>query len=111
MYQRDKVHPCIIGWSLGNESGYGVVHDKMAEWLRNKDRTRLLFYEPASYGPRKDNPLRTMATDVLCPMYARVGQCVTLANMFPDLPLIQIEYAHMMGKYSLSSVCMYVVTQ
>jgi beta-galactosidase/beta-glucuronidase len=84
---------------LGNESGYGVVHDKIAAWIRKKDRQRILLYEPASYGPRPENPLRTMATDVLCPMYARVTDCVTLANMFPDLPLIQMEYAHMMGTY------------
>src|SRR3546814_526539 len=38
-----------------------------------------------------------MATHILCPMYARVSDCVRLANKFPDFPLIQCEYAHMMG--------------
>jgi beta-galactosidase len=34
MVARDAAHPCIIAWSLGNESGYGVHHDAMAAWLR-----------------------------------------------------------------------------
>lgn len=103
MFYRDKVHPCIIGWSLGNESGYGLIHDKMASWIRKEDSTRVLFYEPASYGYRDElNGQRSqyygkMATDVLCPMYARVDSAIKLANIFPDMPLIQCEYAHMMG--------------
>ena len=51
MYERDKVHASIIGWSLGNEAGYGIVHDKMAAWIRAADHSRVLFYEPATYGP------------------------------------------------------------
>lgn len=97
MYERDKVHPCIIAWSLGNESGYGAIHDAMATFLRKTDPSRLVIYEPASYGPREENPLRTMATDILCPMYARIGDCIKLANIFPDIPLILCEYGHMMG--------------
>ena len=88
MYERDKNHCCIIGWSLGNESGYGYIHDKMAKWIRACDPTRVLFYEPASYGPAMANPFsfpitdldglagkatkdrrEAVATDVLCPMY------------------------------------------
>lgn len=97
MYYRDRTHPCVILWSLGNESGYGIVHDEMAAWIRAKDPSRLIMYEPASYGPREDNPTRTKATDILCPMYSRIGDCIKLANIFPDLPLIQCEYSHMMG--------------
>eukprot|EP01035_Chromulina_nebulosa_P017617 gene17617-23193_t len=101
MYARDKVNTCIIGWSLGNESGYGSHHDDMADWIRSTDNTRIVMYEPASYGSREDitmNGIRNKtASDILCPMYARVDDCITLANMFPDKPLIQCEYAHMMG--------------
>ena len=79
MYERDKVHPCIIGWSLGNESGYGQVHDDMAQWIRQRDPTRILMYEPASYGPRAGG--KTMATDILCPMYSRICDLATLSNM------------------------------
>ena len=123
MYNRDKTHTCIIGWSLGNESGYGYIHDKLSQWVRDTDRSRVLFYEPASYGPRPTNnndgdsnnlfgvlfskylhhlwgnnlPKNSMATDILCPMYARVSDCIKLINKFPDNPLILCEYAHMMG--------------
>ena len=41
--ERDKCHPCIIGWSLGNESGYGVTHDALAEWVRARDASRPLW--------------------------------------------------------------------
>lgn len=37
------------------------------------------------------------ATDVVCPMYARVDECVQLSKLFPTMPVIQCEYAHMMG--------------
>ena len=95
MFERDKAQPCIIGWSLGNESGYGEAHDKMAAWLRRADASRVVLYEPASYGPRTGSA--SAATDVLCPMYARVSDCVALSNLFPEMPLIQSEYSHSMG--------------
>ena len=107
MVLRDKTHPCIIGWSLGNESGYGRNHDIMANWIRQYDKSRVLFYEPASYGPRASvkgsTPSTseivggTVATDVICPMYARVNDCLQLAKLYPELPVILCEYAHMMG--------------
>lgn len=42
MYERDKNYPCIIGWSLGNESGFGPTHDNMAKWLRVRDPLRFV---------------------------------------------------------------------
>ncbi|CAM9296098.1 unnamed protein product [Phaeothamnion confervicola] len=50
MWERDKCHPSIIAWSLGNESGYGLHHDDAAAWLRSIDATRVVMYEPAGYG-------------------------------------------------------------
>ncbi len=45
MVERDKNHPSIIYWSLGNESGLGKNHYIMADTLRKLDPTRLIHYE------------------------------------------------------------------
>ena len=47
MVERDKNHPCVILWSLGNESGYGPNHDAAAGWVRGRDPSRPLHYEGA----------------------------------------------------------------
>jgi len=89
MAERDKNHPAIIMWSLGNEAGYGPAHAAMAAWLRARDPTRPLHYEGGGS--------RTPATDVICPMYARVGQMVALADSADHRPVVLCEYAHSMG--------------
>ena len=47
MVERDKNHPSVILWSLGNESGYGPSHDAAAGWVRSRDPSRPLHYEGA----------------------------------------------------------------
>jgi beta-galactosidase/beta-glucuronidase len=51
LVERDKNHPAVIIWSLGNEAGYGPNHDAMAEWIRSRDRTRPIHYERAGKLP------------------------------------------------------------
>ena len=111
MLRSDRNHPSIIAWSLGNESGYGRTHDKMASLVRLYEKDRVLMYEPATYGPREsvgsngwfgiglasDPVQKKVATDILCPMYPRVNDCIIIANKNPDMPVILCEYAHMMG--------------
>jgi beta-galactosidase len=96
MVERDKNHPSVILWSLGNESGYGPNHDAAAGWVRARDPSRPLHYEGAiaagwSGGRR--------ATDVVCPMYASVEAIETWAREESDdpRPLILCEYSHAMG--------------
>lgn len=110
MVLRDKNHSSIIIWSLGNESGKGVNHDAMYAWSKSFDPSRPVQYE----GGGAD----TSATDIICPMYARVDvdqpfEAVPKWSIkkWPSLdsknrPLILCEYAHAMGN-SLGSFADY----
>ena len=71
MVERDKNHPCVIVWSLGNESGYGPNHDAMADWIHENDPTRLVHYHPAESAP---------IIDVLGPMYPSVDRIIQMAE-------------------------------
>ncbi len=95
MVRRDKNHPCVILWSLGNESGYGSAHGAMAGFIRAYDPTRPLHYEGAlRMGWHAD----ALATDVICPMYRAVDDIVKWARTTKDpRPLILCEYSHAMG--------------
>ncbi|MBN2655998.1 MAG: DUF4981 domain-containing protein [Spirochaetales bacterium] len=104
MVHRDKNHPSIIQWSLGNESGYGPNHDAAAGWVRHFDNSRLLHYEGAirleyGQGEASMEPGRgAMATDIYCPMYPAVEDMVKWVYEVDDpRPYITCEYSHAMG--------------
>jgi len=88
MVERDKNHPSIIIWSLGNEAGDGVNFTATADWIRERDPSRPVHYERAELGPN---------TDIFCPMYARIPEIVEYAENHDDRPLILCEYSHAMG--------------
>ncbi|WP_328878020.1 glycoside hydrolase family 2 TIM barrel-domain containing protein [Streptomyces sp. NBC_00299] len=95
MVLRDKNHPSIIIWSLGNESDYGANHDAAAGWVRRHDPTRPVQYEGAA---KLDWAATDDASDIACPMYAPVEDCVAHAlSGRQTRPLIQCEYSHAMG--------------
>jgi beta-galactosidase len=95
MILRDKNHPSIIMWSLGNESGYGPIHDAMAGWARHYDRTRPVHYEGAL---ERNLYADQYATDIIPPMYFPVDMLVEWSKSgHGDKPLILCEYAHAMG--------------
>jgi beta-galactosidase len=100
MVMRDKNHPSIIMWSLGNESGYGPNHDAMAGWIRHYDSSRVLHYEGAiSRGQSHSNwDQGRMATDIINPMYSSVKDLVDWVETVKDpRPVIPCEYSHAMG--------------
>ncbi|GHJ41883.1 glycoside hydrolase family 2 TIM barrel-domain containing protein [Streptomyces sp. TS71-3] len=95
MVLRDKNHPSVVIWSLGNESDYGAGHDAAAGWVRRHDPTRPLQYEGAA---KLDWAATDDASDIACPMYAPIEDCVAHAlSGRQTRPLIQCEYSHAMG--------------
>lgn len=103
MVERDKNHPCIYAWSLGNESSYGANHAAMAGYIRFRDDSRLIHYEGA-LGNYMDNMRRGILpdkrlTDFICPMYASPADLREWVERNPndDRPIILCEYSHSMG--------------
>ncbi|TQJ91174.1 glycoside hydrolase family 2 TIM barrel-domain containing protein [Streptomyces sp. SLBN-31] len=95
MVLRDKNHPSVIVWSLGNESDYGANHDAAAGWIRRHDPTRPIQYEGAA---KLDWAATDDCSDIACPMYAPLEDCVAHAlSGRQTRPLIQCEYSHAMG--------------
>jgi beta-galactosidase len=88
MYYRDRNHPSIIIWSLGNEAGEGEVFRSTYQWLKDNDTSRPVQYEPAGLEDY---------TDIFCPMYPRPESLIEYAEGQPTKPSIMIEYAHAMG--------------
>jgi beta-galactosidase/beta-glucuronidase len=89
MVERDKNHPSVIVWSLGNESGYGPNHDAMSAWIHRYDPSRLVHYHPAENAP---------IIDILGPMYPSVDRIIQMAQEPGETrPVIMCEYAHSMG--------------
>ncbi len=88
MVERDKNHASIIIWSLGNEAGDGENFDATAAWIRERDPSRPILYEPSE---ERDN------IDIVAPMYVRPYWLERYARSGADKPFLLVEYAHAMG--------------
>ncbi|WP_258104704.1 glycoside hydrolase family 2 TIM barrel-domain containing protein [Marinoscillum sp. MHG1-6] len=117
MVMRDKNHPSVIIWSLGNEAGRGPNHAAMAEWAHDFDITRPVHYEPAQGNHRaegyippghpdypKDHSHRIQVptdqpyVDMVSRFYPGLFTVDLLANQPGDnRPIIFVEYSHSMG--------------
>lgn len=120
MALRDKNHPSIIMWSLGNEAGSGPNHAAMAAWIKDFDMTRPLHYEPAMGSPKEEgyidpsdsrylksndhshriqNPVDQYYVDVISRMYPSDYTAPLLVNQNngDHRPIFFCEYAHAMG--------------
>lgn len=91
MYQRDKNHPCVIMWSLGNESEFGVNHVAMADFLHKMDS------RPVHYDPAYDDP----CVDVISRMYTEyTTEIPAQIEKNHGRPFFLCEYSHAMGNSS-----------
>ncbi len=88
MYERDKNHPSVLVWSLGNESGAGLNFMATYKWLKIQDSTRPVQSEDAG---------TDWYTDIYCPMYPRFWKIERYLEDQQERPLIMCEYSHAMG--------------
>ena len=89
LVERDKNHPSVIIWSLGNECGNGPVFHDAYKWIKQRDNTRPVQFEQAG---------EDWNTDIVCPMYPGIGSMKRYANDTSKMrPYIMCEYAHAMG--------------
>ncbi|MBE6958765.1 MAG: glycoside hydrolase family 2 [Ruminococcaceae bacterium] len=113
--ERDKNHASVIIWSTGNESGYGVNHKAMIDWVHQRDNTRLVHCEDCSrkndpdwweswagYTYTKDEKKKMYAerldADIFSRMYIDPPSCEYGANCdYLTQPVFLCEYSHAMG--------------
>ncbi len=91
MFERDKNHPCILIWSLGNESFGGSNHRAMYESMKSWDDTRLVHYEGIFWDRRFD------CSDIESSMYIPAEETRKFLKENRNKPYIHCEYAHAMG--------------
>ncbi len=92
MYERDKNHPSVLIWSLGNESYVGEVLVNVARFFRSSDSSRLVHYEGVFYDRNFSE-----ASDMESRMYAKPADIEQYLDNNPDKPYISCEYMHAMG--------------
>ncbi|MCL1863140.1 MAG: DUF4981 domain-containing protein [Defluviitaleaceae bacterium] len=92
LYERDKNHPSIIIWSLGNESFGGINILKMAERFRALDKSRLVHYEGVDWDTRYPD-----STDMYSKMYTSAKDLDKYLQENTEKPMILCEYVHAMG--------------
>ena len=88
MFYRDRNHPSIYSWSLGNEAGEGTIFAQTYGWLKEHDTSRIIQYEPAG---------KEHYTDLYCPMYPKPQYLIDHGTSDSEKPAIMIEYCHAMG--------------
>jgi beta-galactosidase len=93
MVERDKNHPSVVFWSMGNETGEGLNARLAYEWTRRRDPSRPFHYE----GSTAQGGSNADINSFMYPSPERVKQ---LAAKRPDMPLILCEYSHAMGNSS-----------
>jgi len=93
MVERDKNHPSVIIWSMGNEAGTGINFLAVYKWTKERDNARPVHYERAE----KQTSITERHTDIRADMYAGLNNIKKYLDTDPDRPFIWCEYAHAMG--------------
>ncbi|GAA4066215.1 glycoside hydrolase family 2 TIM barrel-domain containing protein [Nonomuraea soli] len=94
MVERDKNHPSVIMWSLGNEAGTGRNLAAMAAWTRGRDSSRPIHYEGDRACPDVDVHSRMYASHA---EVEAIGRGEDEDERRRAMPFVQCEYAHAMG--------------
>ena len=101
MVERDKNAPCIFSWSLGNEAQFGCNHEKMSQYAKRRDNTRLIHYEHAIYLNKRFDELQLPVpdcVDMISRMYPPVNFVEIQGGITEDpRPYFLCEYSHAMG--------------
>ncbi|WP_163193481.1 glycoside hydrolase family 2 TIM barrel-domain containing protein [Clostridium thermarum] len=96
LVERDKNHPSVIIWSMGNESGYDINHIAMARWIKDRDGSRLVHYEGANEWYKGSTD--TEVLDMVSSMYASTQYIEEYASKEENKkPYFLCEYSHAMG--------------
>lgn len=99
MVQRDINRPCVIFWSMGNESGYSVAIERAIRKVRAADSTRLIHYQ--SIHMLEDAPMPNDSTDTIdlvSHMYSSLDEIhAYLQRPWETRPFFLCEYCHAMG--------------
>ena len=94
LVERDKNQASVIMWSLGNESGHGDNHVKMATWAKERDDSRLMHYEGAHWGQTQEPD----CYDMISRMYPSLESYKEYADDPANTrPYFLCEYSHAMG--------------
>ncbi len=91
MVERDKNHPSVVVWSMGNEAGDGVNFRAAYEWIKQKDPSRPIHYERALAENGFEN------TDIVNKMYSTPEKIESYLQSGLKKPYIICEYMHAMG--------------
>ena len=96
MVQRDKNRPCIVMWSMGNESAYGCNFEKALAWTKNFDPDRITQYESARYR-NYDITYDYDNLDLYSRMYPSLQEIEDYLKNEGSKPFLLVEYCHSMG--------------
>ncbi len=88
MVERDRNHACVVMWSLGNESAYGVNFNAMYQWCKRHEPSRPIHYESDAHNA---------SVDVSSTMYSSVGKLYEIDTQEIQMPHVLCEFGHAMG--------------